>query len=91
VGEWHVVGGFVSCIPNHESLVASSDLLVLLVRVHTHCNLRRLLVDGNDDSCSFIIHSDLVGVIPHVLDGLAGDLLEVDLPCGADLAEDHAD
>lgn len=88
--EWHEVGSLVAGIANHESLVSGSDLLVLFVLVDTLCDFWRLLVDGDDDSCSFIIHADFVGVVSDLLNGLSGDLLEVDLAGGADLSENHA-
>jgi len=91
VGEWHKVGGFISGVSNHEPLVSGSDFFVLLVLVHTLRDFGRLLVNGNDDGCSFVVHSDLVGVIPHILDGLSGDLLEVHVAGGADFSEHHAD
>ncbi len=91
MGKGHEVGCFITGISNHEALVSSSNLFVFLVLVNTLSNFRRLLVNGNNDGCSFVIHSDLVGVVADFLNGLSGDLLEVDLAICADLAEDHAD
>lgn len=87
----HEVGSFITGISNHETLVSSSDLFVLLVLMHTLSNFRGLLVDGDNNGCSFVIHSDFVGVVADLLNGLSGDLFKVDLTSGADLAENHAD
>jgi len=54
-------------------------------------NLGWLLVNGNDYSCGFVIHSNLIGIISNFLDGLSGNLFKVDISRGADLSENHAD
>ena len=57
--------------------------------MHTLSNLRWLLVNGDNDSRSFIIHSDIIGVIANFFNSLSGNLFEVDITISTDLSENH--
>jgi hypothetical protein len=91
MGEGHEVWCLVTRVTDHQTLVSSSDLLVFFVLMDTLSNLRGLFVNSNDYSCGFVIHSDFIGVISNFLNGLSGNLFEVDISTCADLSENHAD
>ena len=70
---------------------APTTLLFFFVFMDTLGNLWRLLIDGHDDGGSFVIHSNIDGVIADLLDGLSSDKFDVGFGSGTDLSEDHAD
>ena len=91
MGEGHVVGCLVTGVTDHQTLISGSDLLVFFVLMDTLGDFGWLFVNGNDYCCGFVIHSDFVGIISNFLNGLSGDLFEVDVSTCADLPENHAD
>merc|ERR1719326_2001466 len=93
VGQRHAVLGLIAGIAEHDALITSTDIHVLLADVHTTCNVRRLLVDAHQDLAGLVaetlgvdgaevIH---VGVVTDALDCLTDTLLVVDLGLGGDL------
>lgn len=90
VREGHEGGGLVSGIADHEALIPSSDFFFFFVEMNTLGDIWRLFVDGNDDGGSFVIHTDFAGVVSNFLDGLPGDLFEVDFCFRLYFSEEHA-
>ncbi len=72
-------------------MISGSDVELIFFEVDGLGDIGALFIDGDDDDGSFVIHADVDGVVADFLDGLSGNLLEVDFGLGADLAEDHAD
>ena len=88
-GEGKVLGGLVGGITEHDTLVTGTELLKSLIVVKTLCNVGALLLNGNEDVAGLVVETLLGGVVANVLDGLADNLLVVDLGLGGDLTEDH--
>jgi hypothetical protein len=57
--------------------------------VETLGNVRRLLLNGDEDVAGFVVKALLRVVVANVLDGIADDFLVVELGLGRDLAKDH--
>ena len=55
--------------------------------VETLCDIWTLLLDSDEDIASLVVEAFLRRIVPNLLDGLANDLLEIDLSLGSDLAE----
>lgn len=91
VAQGHEVLSLIRGVSDHQSLVSGSDFLLRLVEMHSLSDIRRLFVDGDDDGGIFVVHADIVGVIPDLLDGLSRDLLKVYLSVHRNLTENHAD
>jgi len=89
VGHGHALIGLVRGISEHESLVTSANVLNGTTDVNSLGNVRGLLLEGDDDVGSLVVHALLSGVVSNALDGVADDLLVVDLSLGGDLAKDH--
>jgi hypothetical protein len=90
VRKGHVVGCLIAGITNHQTLISGSDLLVLFILMHTLSNLGWLLVNGNDYSCSFIIHSDFICIVSNFLNCFSCNLFEVNISSCANLSKNHA-
>merc|ERR1719226_195852 len=93
----HTILRLIARIAEHNSLVTSTYIEVILPHVHPSCNVRTLLVDAHHDLTSLvaqalavntgeIIH---VGVKAYLRDDSTDDLLVVDLSLCGDLASDH--
>lgn len=88
-GEGQELGGLVGGIAEHDALVTSTELLKGLLVVKTLSDIGRLLLNGNEDVASLVVETLVGRVVADVLDGLADDLLVVEVGLGGDLTEDH--
>jgi hypothetical protein len=57
--------------------------------VQTLRNVGRLLLNGNEHVAGLVVEALVGRVVANVLDGVADDLLEVEVGLGGDLAKDH--
>ena len=80
----HQLGRLVRGIAKHHALVAGA------AGVHAHRDVRRLRVDGRDDRAGIRVEAVFRVGVTDVRDGVADDLLKVDIRVGRDLARnDH--
>lgn len=91
VGEGHELGGLIGGVSDHESLVSGSDILLLLLDVDGVSDLLRLLVNSDDDGGVLVVESLGDIIISDLLDGLSGDLLDLEVSLGGDFSENHAE
>ena len=97
-GQGHQLGGLVAGIAEHHALVAGPvvqtvvllTLLGLQALVHTHGDVGGLLVDRGDDGAGVAVKAELGPIIADVPHHLAGDLGDVHIAGGGDLAH-HMD
>ena len=97
-GQGHQLGGLIAGIAEHHALVAGAvvQTVVLLALfhlqalVHAHGDVGGLLVDGGDDGAGVAVKAELGPVIADVPHHLAGDLGDVHIAGGGDLAH-HMD
>ena len=87
-GEGKVLGGLVGSISEHDTLVTGTKLLESLLVVKTLSNVGALLLNGNENVASLVVEALLGRVVANVLDGLADNLLVVNLGLGGSLASD---
>ena len=92
VGEGHEGFSFVGGITEHHTLIAGTEVFVLLDVVGTEDGLvdfGGLLFDGNEEVAGLVVET-LGGVVEaDVLDGVTDDLLVVEDGLGGDFTEDH--
>ena len=88
-GKREQLGGLVGGIAEHDALVTGTKLLESLVVVQALGNIRRLLLNGNEDVAGLVVEALVRRVVADLLDGITDNLLEVDVSLGGDLAEDH--
>lgn len=81
--------GLVGGIAEHDTLVTSTELLKSLIIVKTLGDIRRLLLNGDEQVAGLVVETLLRVVITDVLDGVTDNLLVVDLGIGGDLTKDH--
>ena len=82
---------FIGSITDHQTLISSSNIEFVFLQVNWLGDIRTLTIHCYNNDRSFIIHSDFIGIVTDLLDGLPGDLLEVNFSLSMDLSEDHAD
>ena len=82
---------FIGSITNHQTLISSSNIKFVFLQMNWLGNIWTLTIHCYNNNCSFIIHSDFIGIITNLFDGLSGDLLEVNLSLSMNLSEDHTD
>ena len=87
-GEGHELLSLISGVAEHDTLVTSTVVLKGAV-VKTLRDIGRLLLDGNEDVAGLVVEALGGVVIADLLDGVADDLLVVELGLGSDLAENH--
>ena len=93
-GQGHQLGGLVAGVAEHHALVASAlaqlgvATLVLQGLIDAHGDVGRLLVDGSDDAAGVAVEAVLAAVIADVPDHIPGDLVDVHIAAGGDLAHD---
>mmetsp|Transcript_68755 Transcript_68755/g.103690 ORF Transcript_68755/g.103690 Transcript_68755/m.103690 type:complete len:201 (+) Transcript_68755:717-1319(+) len=80
--------GFVGRISEHDSLVTGSKILHL-GGVDGLGNIRRLLLNGDNDVASLVVKALRRVVVANVLDGIPNDLLVVDSGRSGNLTENH--
>lgn len=88
-GKGEELGGLVGGIAEHDTLVTSTKILEAVVKVETLGNIGRLLLDGDEEVKGLVVKALGGVIVTDVLDGVADNLLVVDLALGGDLAEDH--
>ena len=79
----HQLRGLVAGEPEHHSLVAGAAV------VHPERDVRRLLVDADQDAAGLPVDPVLGPRVADLLDGLADQAGDVDVGLGRDLAEDE--
>jgi hypothetical protein len=88
-GEGEELGGLVGGIAEHDALVTGTKLLESLLIVQTLGNVGRLLLNGNENIARLVVEALLGRVVTNVLDGVADDLLVVEVGLCGDLTKDH--
>ncbi|CAB4886960.1 unannotated protein [freshwater metagenome] len=98
--QWHQVGGLVAGIAEHHALVAGAlpadgvlarlTAAKLFALVHALCDVCALLVDAHDHATGVSVEPEERVVVADLLDHLTGDLGDVDIGAGGDLASHHA-
>ena len=83
------LGGLIGSITEHDALVTGTELLKSLIVVQTLSDIGGLLLNGDEDVAGLVVEALVRAVITNVLDGIADDLLVVDVGLGGDLTEDH--
>lgn len=91
MGNWVEFGGFVGGVPDHETLIPSSDILVSEFFLHGVVDFLTLLVHCDDDGCDSVIHTDSDIGVSDFFNGFSGDLFDVDLSSRVDFSENHTD
>ena len=87
-GERHILGSLVGGIAKHDALITSTVVLERAV-VEPLGDIGGLLLDRDEDVACLVVEALGRVVVADVLDGVADDLLVVELRFCADLAEDH--
>lgn len=88
-GEGEQLGGLVSGIAEHDTLVTGTKLLKSLVVVQALGDIGRLLLNGDEQVESLVVEALGGVIVADILDGVTDDLLVVDVSAGRDLTEDH--
>lgn len=81
--------GLVGGIAEHNTLVTGAELLKGLLIVQTLGDIGRLLLNGNQKVESLVVEPLGRVVVTDILDGIANDLLVIELGLGGDFTEDH--
>ncbi len=84
----HVFGRFVGGVAEHNTLITGTVAFKGPV-VEALGDIGGLLLDRDEDVAGLVVEAFRRVVIADVLDGIADDLLVIDLRFCADLAEDH--
>lgn len=87
--EGEELGGLVGGITEHDTLITSTEVLEAVIQVKTLSDIGGLLLDGDEEVQSLVVEALGGVIVADVLDGLADNLLVVELGLGGDLAEDH--
>lgn len=88
-GKGEELGGFVGGITEHDALVTGAELLESLLVVKTLSDIGGLLLNGDEQVAGLVVEALSRVIVADVLDGLANDLLVVELGLGGDLTKDH--
>ena len=96
-GHGHELGGFVAGKPEHHALVASAEdvelvravFLELGTRIDALGDVGALLVYRVDDTAGVAVKAELGARVADLANGLAHNLVDVDVGLRADLARDH--
>ena len=83
------LGGLIGGIAEHDTLITGTELFEGLLVVQTLSNIRRLLLNGNEDVAGLVVEALVRAVIADIPDGVTDDLLVVKASMGSDLAKDH--
>jgi hypothetical protein len=87
-GEWHILWRLIGSIAKHDALVSRAVILERAM-VETLGNVGRLLLNGYEDVAGFVVKALGRIVVANVLNGVADNVLVVELGLGRDLAKDH--
>lgn len=82
---WGLIGG----ISEHDTLIASTELLECLLIVEALSDIWRLLLNGNQNVTGLVVEALCGVVVSDVLNGLTDDLLVIDTCLGGDFSKDH--
>ena len=82
----HALLGLISGIAEHETLIASADVVLVSVLVHGLSDIRRLLFHGQEHVARSVVEAFRRRVVADVLDGVTNHLLVVDVRFRCDLA-----
>ena len=95
----HVLLRLIAGVSEHHALISCADSFDLLVAhlvflgfqslVHSHGNVRGLLVNGCDHAAGVTVKAIFRPVISDLLHGFADDLLDVHISLGGDLSHNH--
>jgi hypothetical protein len=88
-GKREELGGLVGGISEHDTLVTSTELFESFFIVQTLGDVGRLLLNGNEYVAGLVVEALVGRVVANVLDGVADDLLVVEVCLCGNLAEDH--
>lgn len=88
-GQGQELGGLVGGISEHDTLVTGTEVLEGVVVVEALSDIGRLLLNGDEDVACLVVEALLGAVVANVLDGIADNLLVVEVGLGGDLTEDH--
>ena len=88
-GQGEELGSLVSGITEHDTLITGTEVLETVVKVKTLSDIGRLLLNGNEEVAGLVVEALGGVIIADVLDGVADNLLVVELGLGGDLTEDH--
>lgn len=88
-GQGEELGGLVGGVAEHDTLITGTELLESLLVVETLGDIRRLLLNGDEQVAGLVVETLGGVIVADVLDGVADDLLVVELGLGGDLAKDH--
>lgn len=81
--------GLIGSITEHDTLVTSTKLLKGLFVVQTLSNIGGLLLNGDEQVEGLVVETLGRVIVTNVLDGIADNLLVVELGLGGDLTENH--
>eukprot|EP00732_Lithocolla_globosa_P002642 Lithocolla_globosa_v1_NODE_1799_length_2327_cov_31.830620.p2 type:complete len:163 gc:universal NODE_1799_length_2327_cov_31.830620:1576-2064(+) len=85
----HQFRSFVCGIAEHNTLVTSANVLKLAVHVHTSSNIRRLLLDGDQDIASLVVKALVGVVVTNAFNGVTNDFLVVNDVVGSNFSQNH--
>lgn len=88
-GQWEEFRGLVSGVSEHDTLITGTKLLKSLLVVKTLSDIRRLLLNGDEDVAGLVIETLGGIIVTNVLDSTTDDLLVIELRLGGDLSENH--
>ena len=88
-GQGEELGGLVGGIAEHDTLITGTEVLEAVVKVETLSDIGRLLLNGNEEVAGLVVEALGRVIVADVLDGVADNLLVVELGLGGDLTEDH--
>ncbi len=83
------LGGLVSGISEHETLVTGTKLLKSLFVVETLGNIGGLLLNADEHTAGLVVEALVGRVVADFLDGITDNLLVVDRGLGGDFTKDH--
>ena len=95
----HIFLRLVAGITEHHALITGADGLNLLIAhlvlfcfqslVHTHGDIRRLLVNSSDNTAGIAVKTILCPVVSDIADGFAHNLLNIHIGFGGNLSHNH--
>ena len=85
----HQFGGLIAGVAEHHTLIAGTHILGAVGgRIHTHCDVRRLLMDGASNIDTFCVKPIFGPCIADFCNTAAGNLLKIWGCLAGDLAHD---
>ena len=87
--EGEQLGGLIGSIAEHDTLITGTEVLQAVVEMEALGNIGRLLLNGDEKVEGLVIEALGGVIIADILDGVADNLLVVNLGLGGDFPEDH--